>query len=136
MKRASSEDRKHTPGGVFVSVDSNLEAVVGAERRRAIESIPGDEGRFAQAWLNIRGGLRFFSVCFWLSEGWTPRNETLSEAVVKRVEVTRYPWLIACDANMCPEDVEKSPWCQRNLMHVVASETVHVQVKRFQRRAE
>ena len=30
-ERASSEDRKHTSGGVFVAVDSNLGTVLGAE---------------------------------------------------------------------------------------------------------
>ena len=43
-----SEDPKHTSGGVFVAVDSNLGAVVGVE-----------EG----------------AVYFWHSEGWTPRNQ-------------------------------------------------------------
>ena len=119
-ERASSEDRKHTSGGVFVAVDSNLGAVVGAEEG-AIESIPGNEGRIAQAWVNVRGGLRVFSVYFWHSEGWTPRNEALLEAVLKKqARTTRHPWLIACDANMCPEDFEKSLWFQRELMHVVA----------------
>ena len=28
-ERASSEDKKHTSGGVFIAVDSNLETVVG-----------------------------------------------------------------------------------------------------------
>ena len=55
------EDRKHTSGGVFVAIDSNLGAVVGAEEG-SIESIPGHEGRIAQAWVNVRGGLRAFSV--------------------------------------------------------------------------
>ena len=40
---ASSEDRKHTSGEVFVAVDSNMGAVVGAAEG-AIESIPGHEG--------------------------------------------------------------------------------------------
>ena len=31
-----------------------------------------------------------------------------------------HPWLEACDANRCPEDFEKSPWFQRETMHVVA----------------
>ena len=53
--RASSEDRKHTLGGVFVAVGS----VVGAEDG-AIESIPGKEGRIAQAWVHVRGGLHVF----------------------------------------------------------------------------
>ena len=34
---------------------SNLGAVVGAEEG-AIVSIPGNEGRIVQAWLNVRGG--------------------------------------------------------------------------------
>ena len=38
------DDRKHTSGGVFVAIDSNLGAVAGAEER-AIESIPGNEGK-------------------------------------------------------------------------------------------
>ena len=49
---ASIEDRKHTSGGVFVAVDSNWGAVVGAEEG-AIKSIPGNEGRVAQAWVNV-----------------------------------------------------------------------------------
>ena len=44
---AGDEDRKHTSGRVFVAVDSNLGAVVGAEEG-ALESIPGNEGRIAQ----------------------------------------------------------------------------------------
>ena len=44
---------------------------------------------------------------FWHSEGWTPRNEALLEAVLKQAKTTRHPWLIACGANMCPGDFEK-----------------------------
>ena len=120
--RASSEDRKHTSGGVFVAVDSNLGAVVGAEEG-AIDSIPGNEGRIAQAWVNVRGGLRVFSVYFWHSEGWTPRNEALLEAVVKQTRATRHPWLMACDANMSPEDFENSLCFRSVKMCVVAPET-------------
>ena len=65
---AGDEDRKHTSGGVFVADDSNIGAVVGAVEG-AIESIPGNEGRIAQAWVNVRGGWRIFSVYFWHSEG-------------------------------------------------------------------
>ena len=57
----------------FVAVDSNLGAAVGVEEG-AIESIPDNEGRIAQAWVNVRGGLRLFSVYFWHSEGWTFRK--------------------------------------------------------------
>ena len=100
------EDRKHTSGGVFVAVDSNFGADVGAEEG-AIESIQGNEGRIARAWANVRGGMRIISVYFWHSEGWSSRNEALLEAVLKRARTTKHPWLIACDANMSPEDFEK-----------------------------
>ena len=50
-----SEDRKHRSGGVFVAIDSNVGVVVGAEEG-TIESIPGNEGRIAQSWVNVRGG--------------------------------------------------------------------------------
>ena len=104
----------------FVAVDSNLGAVVGVEEG-AIGSIPSNEGRIAQAWVNVRGGLRVFSMYFWHSEDWTPRSdEAQLEAVLKQARTTRHPLLTACDANMCPEDFEKSLWFQREQMHVVA----------------
>ena len=52
-EKASSEDRKHTSGGVFVAIDGNLGAVVGKEEG-AVDSIPGNEGRISQAWVNVR----------------------------------------------------------------------------------
>ena len=52
-ERASSDDRKHTSGGVFSAVDSNLGTVVG-EREEAVASILGNEGRSTQAWVNVR----------------------------------------------------------------------------------
>ena len=105
-----------------MAIDSNLGAVVAEEG--AIESIPEIERRNAQAWVNVRGGSRIFSVYFWHSEGWTPKDEALLEAVRKRARTTRHPWLIACDANMCPEDFEKSLWFRRETMHVVAPKGV------------
>ena len=102
-----------------MAVDSNLGAVVGAEEE-AIESIPGNEGRIAQAWVNVRGGLRIFSVYFWHSDGWTSRNEALLEAVLKRTRITKHPWLIAYDANMSPEDFEKSLWFRKDQVHAMA----------------
>ena len=72
-----------------------------------------------------------FSVYFWHSEGWTPRSEALLEALVKQAKTNRHPWLAACDANMCPEDFEKSLWFRGEWMHVVAPNGVHMQVKRL-----
>ena len=63
-ENAGTEDCEHAPGGVFVAVDSNLGAAVGAEKEE-IDSIPGNERRIAQAWVNVRGSLRVFSVYFW-----------------------------------------------------------------------
>ena len=54
------------------------------------------------------------------SEGWTSRNEALLGAVLRRTRTTKHPWLIACDANMSPEDFEKSVWFRRDLIHVIA----------------
>ena len=54
---AISEDRKHRSGAVFVVVDSNVGAVMGKEDGAA-ESIPGNEGSIAQAWVNVRGDMR------------------------------------------------------------------------------
>ena len=59
-----------------MAADGNLGAVVGAEEG-TIESIPGNERRITQAWVNVRGGLRVSSVYFWHSERWTLRNEAL-----------------------------------------------------------
>ena len=41
--------------------------------------------------------MRVFSVYFWHSEGWTPRNEALLEAVLKRARIIQRPWLVACE---------------------------------------
>ena len=57
----------------IVAVDSNLGAVVGAEKG-AIFSISVMNGRITQAWVAVRGGLRVFSVYFWYSEDWIPRK--------------------------------------------------------------
>ena len=62
-ENAKSEDHRHTSGGVFVAVDSILGAVAGTEEG-AVESIPGNEGRIAQTWVNVRGGTRVVSVAF------------------------------------------------------------------------
>ena len=79
--KAGIEDQKHKSGGVFVAVDSNLGAVVG-----------GKEGA-----VNVRGDVRILAAYFWHTEGFTPRNEALLEAVLKRAGVTEHPWLVACD---------------------------------------
>ena len=86
---AGSEDRKHTSGGVFVTVDSNLGAVVGAGRLSRSRAMKAESPKQC-----------VFSVYFWRSEGWTPRYEALLEAVLKQARTTRHPWLIPRDATM------------------------------------
>ena len=44
-----------------------------------------------------------FAGYFLHTEGWSPRNEAILEAVLKRARATKHPWLVACDANMSPE---------------------------------
>ena len=85
--------------------------------------------------MNARGGLRIFSVYFWHSEEWSSRNEALLEAVLKRTRTTKHPWLIACDANMSPEDFEKKPLVsKRASVRDGTIRSVNVQIKKCQRR--
>ena len=55
-EKASSEDREHTSGGVFVAIDSNLGAVTG-KAEGSVTWTPGNEGILDQAWVNARGGM-------------------------------------------------------------------------------
>ena len=66
----------------------------------AVESIPGNEGRIAQAWVKVRGMLQVFALYIGHSEDWTLRDDPLMEAVVKHAATSRDPMLVACDANM------------------------------------
>ena len=49
-------------------------------------SIPGNEGRIAQVWANVRGGMRKFAAYFWHTDGWSRRNEAILEVVLKEPE--------------------------------------------------
>ena len=55
----------------------------------AVASIPGNEGRITQAWVNVRGGMRVLAAYFWHTEGGTPRNEAILDAVLERARVTK-----------------------------------------------
>ena len=112
-----------------MAVDSNLGAFVGAEEE-AIKSIPGNERRIVQVWVNVRGGMRMFEAYLRHTEGWCPRNEAILEAVLKRARTTKHPWLKACAANMSPEDFEKSLWFRKDQMHVVAPASTSLHLNR------
>ena len=58
-EKANSEDRKHTSGGVFVAIDSNLGSMVD-KAEWAVTFVLGNEGRAAQVLVNVRGGMRVF----------------------------------------------------------------------------
>ena len=72
------------------------------------------------------------NVVFWHSEGWTPRNEALLEAVLKRARVTRHPWLMACHAknrthveapekaSTCRSKSAKGEWMEKVYDYVIA----------------
>ena len=87
----------------------------------AVMSIPGNEGRIAQAMGECQRKLRIFSVYFWHSDA---ENEAILAAVLKRARTTKHPWLIACGANISPEDSEKRQWFRNDRMHVIAPEGV------------
>ena len=65
--------------------------------------------------------MRVVAVSSWHSEGWTPRNDALVEAVVKQARTARHPWLVACDANMNPKDFKKSLCCKSRHMFIKAA---------------
>ena len=110
----SSEDRKHTSGGLFVAVDSNLGAPIGKEEG-TFTTFPSNEARIDKAWGECQR--RYAGLCRLLmhSEGWTPRNEALMEAVVKQARTARHPRLLACVANMNPEDFQEELMAQRQV---------------------
>ena len=76
--------------------------------------------------------LRIFSVYFWHSDA---ENEAILAAVLKRARTTKHPWLIACGANISPQDSEKRQWFRNDRMHSIAPEgSVDVQIKKCQKR--
>ena len=79
-----------------------------------VEGLDDTEGRIAEMWVYSQGIIHIFAVYVWHSEGWSPRNEALMSAVLRRAADTRSHWIIACDANMDPaefaagDDVQES----------------------------
>ena len=64
------------------------------------------------------------AACLWHTEGWSPRDEALLEAVLERARATKHPWLVACDAIMSPLEFEKSLWFRKDRMHVIMPEGI------------
>ena len=96
---------------------SNLGAVVGVEQG-AIGSISGNEGRNAPS----RGEclLGVFSVYFWHSEGWTPRNEALLEGSSDASKNYQTAVVDSGVMQTCVWKILRRACFQSNLMHVVA----------------
>ena len=44
------------------------------EKEGTVTPIPRNDGRIAQIWLNVRGGMLMFAAYFWHTEGWTPKK--------------------------------------------------------------
>ena len=84
-ENASSEDRKHTSGGVFVAVDSNLGAVIGKEDG-AVTSVPGNEG--------------------------APRTAASME-VVKQARTTRHPVVDCLRCDTVSRRLQEDPFVPR-----------------------
>ena len=112
MKMPSSEDRKHTSGGVFCYSGQLLwEQLLAKKKKEQLSQFEATREELPKAWSTCaRRCACFLSITSGTRKVWTPRNEALMEEVIKQARTIRHPWLIACDANMCPEDVEKSLW--------------------------
>ena len=50
------------------------------KEKGAVKTTPDNEGRFVPAWIDVKGGLQLFAICFSHSEGWSQRNEALSRS--------------------------------------------------------
>ena len=74
------------------------------EKEGAVVSIPRNEGRIVQVWVTVRGGMRLFCSIY-LAHGIGAETSQ-------------------CDANMSPEDFEKSLSFRKDQMHVIAPEGV------------
>ena len=118
-ERAGSEDQKAYIGRSFCCSRQESGSSYWRERRSSYV-----KGRLSRFQVYVHGGMRMFAAYSWHTEGWSPRNEAILEAVPKRARTTKHPWLIACDANMCPEDFEKSLWFRKDRMHVIAPDGV------------
>ena len=80
-----------------------------------------NEERIAKARVNVRGSLRV-PVCFWHSEGWTPRSEALLEAVVKQARVTKhvvgeYVSRRCCEKSFVPMGTGCMLWPRKKCRH-------------------
>ena len=77
-----------------MATDSDLGAMIDKEEG-AVRSLLGKRSINRPSMGKMSEGLRVFALYSWHSEGWTPRNEALMEAVVKQARTTRHPWLVA-----------------------------------------
>ena len=60
----------------FIAVDGALSSTVNKEKG-AMQTIPGNDGKFVRAWINVTRGLQVFAIYFWHCEGWSQRHEAL-----------------------------------------------------------
>ena len=106
----------------FLEVDSNLGAVVGANEG-AVASIWGTEGRVAQAWVNVKGGLRFLGVHLAIrrldSEEW---GLARGSGETRKYHETPLVGSVWC--KHVSKRFEKSLWFRKERMHVVALDEV------------
>ena len=112
-ENAGSKDRKHTSGGVFVAIDSNLGAV-DRQRRRSGHfysmKMKGKSPKHGSISEEVCATLPYISG---IRKDGRRETNALTEAAVKQARTTRHPWLVACDGNMNPEDFKKSLRAQK-----------------------
>ena len=87
-------DNKHMSSGVFMAFDVALSSVVNTEKG-AVGTIPDNDGRVVQAWINVKEGLQVFAVYFGRSEGRSQRNEAMIVRTPRRrshVQINHASW--------------------------------------------
>ena len=58
------------------------------------------------------GGIHCLSAYFWCSEGASPRNLELLQAIAQTIRALRGPWLLAADFNMEPQLLASTGWLE------------------------
>ena len=59
-----------------------------------------------------RGGMHFLSAYFWCSEGISPRNIALLQAIARVIRGLHGPWLLAADFNFTPQVLRGTGWLE------------------------
>ena len=81
-----------------------------------MESTPGNEGRIAPAWTNLRGWIVGFQrVSFLRSDRWTMRIDAPMEPLVYQAGTASHPCLVTRDATVDPHEFRQGFWFKESV---------------------